>query len=97
MAMQDVLDAALKLPLEERRELLNRIYESICDVEDDGAEANFEYAAEWTAEIDRRVTEIREGRAKLVSWEDTMTRMRAIVEEAAAKEAGAREAVAAKR
>lgn len=56
---------------------------------EDGGEMDPAVEAAWTAEIDRRMQEIREGRAKLVNWEDTMARMRAIVEEAVAKEADA--------
>jgi putative addiction module component (TIGR02574 family) len=82
MAMQDVLDAALRLSEDERRELAERLFESLHDVAEDGAEAKFEYEAEWTAEIDRRVTEIREGRAKLIDGPETIARMREIVESA---------------
>jgi len=83
MAMQDVLDAALQLPSKERGELAEKLLESLGD---DGAEdrvdEKFEYEAEWTNEIDRRMKEIREGRAKLVDGEEVLARAYARVEAA---------------
>jgi putative addiction module component (TIGR02574 family) len=94
MSKQAVLEAALQLPEHERQELAERLYESL---HGESANEKLEYETEWTETIDRRMQEIREGRAKLVNWEDTMARARAIVEDAAAKEAATQMAVATKR
>jgi putative addiction module component (TIGR02574 family) len=79
MAMQDVLDAALRLSEDERRELAECLYESLGDFEET---PHVEHLAEWTAVIERRLTEIREGRAKLVDGEEVIARAYARIEAA---------------
>jgi hypothetical protein len=49
---------------------------------EEGSEMAPDVEAAWTVEIDRRMLEIREGRAKLVNWEDVMARGYALIEAA---------------
>lgn len=75
MAIEAVLDEALKLPDQERAELVARLLDSLED--SDVVEPGHEAA--WTEVIDRRVQEVREGRAKLIDADVTMARLRAVV------------------
>jgi putative addiction module component (TIGR02574 family) len=58
-----VLDAALKLPVEERARLAAELVASLDGEAEDGVEAA------WTTEVERRKTEVVEGKARLVPWE----------------------------
>ena len=52
--LQSVLDAALMLPESERGELATRLLDTLEDVP--------EFHADWDAEIERRVEDMRSGR-----------------------------------
>jgi putative addiction module component (TIGR02574 family) len=64
-------DEVLHLPLEDRSRLANRLLESLD--EDDG----FELSAEWKEELQRRVKEIDEGKAKMIPGEEVLARVKA--------------------
>jgi len=64
----------LHLPREDRSKLASRLLESLD--EDDS-----EMSPEWSAELQCRVREIDEGRAKLVPHEDVMANVKARIEE----------------
>ena len=75
VAIEAVLDEALRLPEEERAELVSRLLDSL----EDSEVVEPGHAAAWTEVIDRRVERIREGRAKLIDADVTMARLRAVV------------------
>ncbi|HEX4417576.1 MAG TPA: addiction module protein [Kofleriaceae bacterium] len=75
MAIEAVLDEALRLPEAERAELVSHLLDSLegSDVVEPG------HDAAWTEVIDRRVEEIRDGRATLSDGNEVLARARAIV------------------
>jgi putative addiction module component (TIGR02574 family) len=62
----DVFDAALTLPQAERAELAHQLLVSLDEPADDPAVV----AAEWAAEIERRVGGIAAGDTEGVSWDE---------------------------
>jgi putative addiction module component (TIGR02574 family) len=75
VAIEAVLDEALRLPEQERAELISHLLDSL----EDSTVVEPGHDAAWTEVIDRRVSEIREGRAKLIDSDDAMARARAII------------------
>ena len=59
---QDLLDKALKLPLEARAALAGSLISSLDDSVDEDAEAA------WEAEIRRRIAELDSGAVETVPW-----------------------------
>lgn len=74
-----LLDAALKLPDEKRGELAARLLRSLEPVDREVASTQ-EWAAQWSAELDRRVREIRDGSVELIEGDDVLTELRDIAE-----------------
>ena len=62
----DVFDAALTLPQAERAELAHQLLVSLDEPADDPAVV----AAEWAAEIERRVSGIAAGDTEGISWDE---------------------------
>lgn len=62
----ELLAAALTLPPEERERLAHELLDSLEDEEHLSPE---EWQAAWDEEIERRVREIREGKAELIDGE----------------------------
>jgi putative addiction module component (TIGR02574 family) len=62
--MQDVLEAALRLPKDRRAELIDLLEESL----DDGQGQLV--SREWRAEIQRRWAEFEQGKVETYSWEE---------------------------
>ena len=67
-AAQEVFEAAMNLPDEERVNLAERLYGSV-----DAADPEWEKA--WAAEIARRVADIESGKATLIPWEEARDRL----------------------
>jgi len=65
----DVFAAALALPYDERARLARELLESLDEGEDADA------AADWVAEIDRRMQEIKNGKAEFEDWEVVRARL----------------------
>ena len=63
--LQAVLDAALKLPGDDREALAEQLWESL---EPDLGEHPF--AAEWDEEIRQRIEDVRTGKVTTVPWEE---------------------------
>jgi putative addiction module component (TIGR02574 family) len=57
-----VLDAARKLPDNQRLQLIDALWETV------SPEAEAAFSEEWAAEIERRVAELNAGTAKTVPW-----------------------------
>jgi len=74
-----LLDAALKLPDDKRGELATRLLRSLEPVDREVASAQ-EWEAHWSAELDRRVREIRDGSVELIEGDDVLTELRDIAE-----------------
>jgi hypothetical protein len=78
-AFEVVLDQALKLPDEERGKLAARLLNSL--ESDDGDQLSAEeWDGAWSAELDKRVREIREGTVELVDGDEVLTELHEIVE-----------------
>lgn len=67
----ELLQHALQLPEDDRLALATELLESVEGPEDP------EWAAAWAAELDRRVREIDEGRAKAVPWAEVKAKLEA--------------------
>ncbi|WP_240357078.1 MULTISPECIES: addiction module protein [Myxococcus] len=66
MATKDeLLTSILSLPPEERAEVAHKLLLSL-----DEAPAREDSGSEWSQELERRATDIREGRVETVPWED---------------------------
>jgi len=71
MSSDEILPAALALPLQDRAKLARQILLSL----DEGEEA--EAASEWLTEINRRAEQVENGTASLVDWVDAHAQVRA--------------------
>jgi len=77
---QAILDAAMRLPVEERSELANQLMlsldeEPLTESEMDAMDAL------WAPEIRRRVAELENGQVQSIPWEEVDARIRKIVGE----------------
>jgi putative addiction module component (TIGR02574 family) len=70
MQVKEILEAALKLPPEEREQLIEELSASLPS---DFASKDIEQS--WLAEIDRRSNEIDAGTADLVEWSEVRERI----------------------
>jgi len=68
-----LLDEALKLPADARAELVGRLLRSLD--EEEGDLSPEEYQAAWSAEIERRLREVDEGKVQPASWEEARQRI----------------------
>jgi len=74
-----LVDQALKLPDEQRGELAARLLRSL--ESNDGDEVtDQEWAAAWSAELDHRIREIRDGRIDLIDGDQVLNELRDITE-----------------
>ena len=64
MTKQTVIAEALELSDSERAEVAETLFESLAGSTDPDAQVA------WSAELERRLTEIDAGRAKMVPWEE---------------------------
>ena len=71
LLLQEVVNKALDLSSKERAELAHELIVSLDDVADKEVETT------WDAEIERRVKEIKSGKAKGRSAEDILAEIRA--------------------
>jgi len=70
-ALESVLEQALRLSEEDRSELVERLLRSL--EPDDGEELMPEaWEAAWSAEIQRRLREVREGAVELVDGDEVL-------------------------
>jgi putative addiction module component (TIGR02574 family) len=76
MAIEKVLQEALALPREDRARVLEALQESL-EPEDQEVLTEAAWEAAWTAEIDRRLRDLDEGRATAISYEEFKSRVRA--------------------
>lgn len=78
MAAYDVLlDQALQLTDEERGRLAARLLQSL-DPDDDNELSAEQWDDAWSAELDQRVREVREGTVELVDSDDLLAELDAI-------------------
>lgn len=71
-------DEVLQLPREDRSKLASRLLESLEDGDFEPAdEDSFEPSPEWREELQRRVKEIDEGKAKMIDHTDVLSHVRA--------------------
>ena len=67
----EVLEHALRLPADDRLALASELLESVEGPEDP------QWAEAWTAELDRRVRELDEGRVQGTPWSEVKTKIEA--------------------
>ncbi len=72
VAIEAVIEEALKLSVEERTRLVQLLLDSLDE------EADPRHVAAWTEVIDRRMQEIADGRADLVDASDAIAQARAV-------------------
>jgi putative addiction module component (TIGR02574 family) len=75
-AVEKIFQDALALPREERGRLVEVLLESL-EPEDEERLTEAEWTEAWTAEIDRRLRDFDEGRAKPIPYEQAMAQIRA--------------------
>jgi putative addiction module component (TIGR02574 family) len=73
VAIDVVIEQALKLSVEERTELIERLLDSL----DDDAATDPGREAAWTEVLVRRLQEIREGRAETIDAAEAIAKARA--------------------
>lgn len=76
MSVKLVIEQAMQLSPEEREQVIEHLVAANANEEP----VDPEWEAAWTAEIDRRVAEIREGRATLIDRDEAFARIRAAAE-----------------
>lgn len=74
-----VLEAALALPERERARIAERLLSSL-NGPPPSAEEQAKIDAEWTAEIERRVRKIDEGKVELIPYEQVMADVRSLLQ-----------------
>ncbi len=74
-----LLDQALLLPEEERGALATRLLRSLEPDDADEPDAQ-EWDTAWSAELDHRIREIRDGSVELVEGDDVLAELREIAE-----------------
>lgn len=77
---QAILDAAMKLPVEERSQVANRLMLSLDEEPLTESEADA-MDARWAPEIRRRIAELKSGKVKSIPWEEVDAEMRKLVGE----------------
>jgi Putative addiction module component len=78
-AFEALLDQALKLPDDERSKLAARLLRSLEPDDSDEPSAE-EWDGAWSAELGKRLREIREGTVDLVDGDDVLAELREIFE-----------------
>jgi hypothetical protein len=78
-AFEALLDQALKLPEAERGELATRLLRSL-ERDDDGEPDAEEWESAWSAELDHRIREVRDGSVELADGDDVIAELREIAE-----------------
>ena len=71
-----LLEEALRLPVGERAKLVSQLLRSLDDDEDD-ALAPDEWQRLWTAEIEKRLADARQGKVELLDGDDVFREIRA--------------------
>ena len=80
MAAYDVLlDQALQLSDEERGKLVARLLQSL-DPDDDDELSPEQWDDVWSAELDQRVREVREGTVELIDGDEMLAELDAIAD-----------------
>lgn len=80
-AFEALLDQALKLPDEERGELASRLLRSL-PLEDRDVAPTSEWEALWSAELDHRIRQVRDGSVELADGDEVLAELRDIAERA---------------
>ena len=79
-----LLEAALKLPDDERAQLAVILVDSIGE---GASEAEIE--TEWIAEAKRRLEDVRSGKSATIAWEDVDRKLRAMLDAARSRQSSA--------
>jgi putative addiction module component (TIGR02574 family) len=74
--VQKLLDEARQLSAADRTALANELFESIADEDiDEDVGIDLEFESEWTAEIQRRVEELKSGAVATIPWSEVRRKM----------------------
>lgn len=76
-AARHVLAEALRLPVKERADLAAQLLRSLDDEEREEAVSPDEWQRVWTAEIEKRMREIREGKVALIDGDEVFREIQA--------------------
>ena len=74
---RELAEEALMLSEEARMYIVDALEQSVCDYAED--ENEFELDAEWSAEIKRRMDDVRSGRAVLYDGEQVLEEVRQLL------------------
>ena len=77
-ALESVLEQALQLTEDERGEVIARLLRSL-EPHDGKEVAGEEWEAAWSAELDQRVREIRDGTVQLIDGDEAFAKVRAAI------------------
>jgi putative addiction module component (TIGR02574 family) len=78
MTWEELLEKALQLPSDEKRNIARALYENFADEEaEDEDEDPAEVEAAWAEEIKRRVEEIQNGTVETIPADEVFAEMRA--------------------
>ena len=75
---QEILQRAMQLSREERADLAYHLQASLADSADE-ALSREDWEREWTEEANRRLREIEEGGAEIITWDALKRQLEAIV------------------
>ena len=73
VAIEAVIDEALKLTVKERAEVIARLLDTL----DEDAQDDVTHHAAWTEAIDRRLADVRQGRVSVIDAATAVARARA--------------------
>lgn len=74
-SVDEHVQALLKLPLEDRARVVQLLLDSLDEEPVDGDDATRRVEQAWAVEIERRLSRIEAGQAKLVSMDEAVTRL----------------------
>jgi putative addiction module component (TIGR02574 family) len=82
LVLDQLREEALSLPDDERRHLMDSLWDSVGDDDTENAQDEAEFTPEFLAELDRRSAEVDNGTAVLIPYEDVKRHMQSLLRKA---------------
>jgi putative addiction module component (TIGR02574 family) len=82
LTVDQIREEALSLPDEDRRHLLDSLWDSFGDDDIEGESDDAEFTPEFLAELDRRSAEVENGTAVLIPYEEVKRHMASLLRKA---------------